>query len=247
LKGSPQQAQLDLLRSLNQKHADERPGESDLSARMASYELAAKMQLTAKEAFDITQETKETLDLYGVNDPATANYGTRCLIARRLIERGVRFVQLWTLGQIWDNHSGILQDLPIRCREVDQPTAALVTDLKRRGLLETTLVHCGGEMGRLPVIQLVPGQALDRVGRDHNTFGFSTWVAGAGFKPGHCYGQTDEFGHHAIEGIINHRDWLATVLHQFGLSREKMVYKRGPRELLLLDDDRGRVEHDILV
>jgi hypothetical protein len=246
LKGEPQQAQLDLLRSLNRQHADERPGESDLEARMASYELAARMQLAAKEAFDLAQETKETLDLYGVNNPATANFGARCLLARRLVERGVRFVQIWAQGQNWDHHSSILSALPERCREVDQPAAALVTDLKRRGLLDSTLVHWGGEMGRLPVIQAVPGQGPETVGRDHNTFGFSTWVAGGGVKAGTCYGQTDEFGINAVEGIVNHKDWLATILNQFGLPADKLAFKRGPREVKLLDGDTGRIVTEIL-
>ncbi len=246
LKGEPQKAQLDLLRQLNGEHSVNRPGESDLQARMASYELAAKMQLAAKEAFDISKESKETLALYGIDDEKTKDYGTRCLIARRLIERGVRYVQLWNTGQNWDHHAAILQELPERCREVDKPSAALVTDLKRRGLLDSTVVHWGGEMGRLPVVQHVPGTPLDKVGRDHNTYGFSMWVAGGGFKGGMAYGETDEFSHKAVKDIVTHQDWLTTLLHQFGIDEEKLIFKKGTRELTLLDGAKGRLVKGIL-
>ena len=246
LKGAPQQAQLALLRELNQEHAAERAGESDLQARMASYELAARMQLAAKDAFDVSQETRETQDLYGIHNPETANYGTRCLIARRLVERGVRFVQLWNNGQSWDHHGGIRQDLPARCREVDQPSAALVADLKRLGLLDSTVVHWGGEMGRLPVVQSPPGTPPKKVGRDHNTYGFSMWVAGGGFKGGHMHGQTDEFSHHAVENIVTHNDWLTTLLHQFGLDEPHLVFKNSNRELTLLDGRAGKVVGEII-
>ena len=238
LVGAPQREQLDLLRKLNEKHLAERPSESDLSARMANYELAARMQLAAKEAFDLTKETKETLELYGVNDKETRDYGSRCLIARRLVERGVRYVQVFAAGQTWDHHDGLFPKLPRMCREVDKPAAALVSDLKRLGLLDTTLVHWGGEMGRLPTIQVPPGgggDSKDKLGRDHNTYGFSMWVAGGGLKAGHVHGETDEFSHHAVKDIVTHSDWLATVLHQFGLDKDKLHFKRNARELTLTD------------
>jgi hypothetical protein len=246
LRGTPQKEQLDLLRELNREHAEARPGENDLTARMASYELAARMQRAAKEAFDISGEKKETRELYGVDHPKTRDYGTRCLIARRLVERGVRYVQLWNNGQSWDHHSDILQALPDRCAEVDQPSAALVKDLKRLGLLDSTVVHWGGEMGRLPVIQHVPGTAKSKVGRDHNTYGFSMWVAGGGFKGGLAYGETDEFSHKAVKDKVTHQDWLTTLLHQFGFEADKLVYKQGAREINLLDGTTGRVVEDIL-
>jgi hypothetical protein len=246
LKGAPQEAQLALLRKLNDEHLAARPGESDLQARIASYELAAKMQLAAKEAFDISSETKETLELYGVNNEATRDYGTRCLIARRLIERGVRYVQLWNQGQSWDHHSHIVSALPARCKEVDQPSAALVADLKRRGLLDSTVVHWGGEMGRLPTIQQVPGSAKEAIGRDHNTYGFSMWVAGGGFKGGTAYGETDEFSHKAVKDVVTHQDWLTTLLNQFGLEQQKLKFKKGARELTLLDGAAGKVVKGIL-
>jgi hypothetical protein len=246
LKGPAQSAQLDLLRKLNANHLEEHPNESDLSARIASYELAARMQLSAKEAFDISEETKETQDLYGVTDPKTQDYGTRCLIARRLIERGVRYVQLWNVGQSWDHHSVIRTALPACCGEVDKPSAALVRDLKQRGLLDSTVVHWGGEMGRLPTIQHVPDSPAENVGRDHNTFGFSMWVAGGGFKGGLSYGQTDEFSHHAIENVVTHTDWLTTLLHQFGLNEKELIFKKNNRKVTLLDGQQSRVVTDLL-
>jgi hypothetical protein len=247
LRGEGQKRQLDLLRNLNSDFNAKHPGENDLAARMASYELAAKMQLAAKEAFDLTQETKATRELYGVDDPITRDYGSRCLIARRLVERGVRFVQLWNNGQSWDHHGDIRKALPDRVKEIDRPTAALVKDLKRLGLLDTTIVHCGGEMGRLPVIQVPLGtDGMKRVGRDHNTFGFSQWVAGGGFKGGFCWGATDEFSHKAVEKIVTPADWLTTVLHQFGLDVKKLEYKANGRSVALLDGSAGQIVKGIL-
>ncbi len=244
LQGEPQAKQLELLRQLNAEHIKENPGETDLQARMASYELAARMQLAAKEAFDISKETKVIHTLYGIDDPVTRDYGTRCLIARRLIERGVRYVQLWNSGQNWDHHSNIYPDLPKRCAEVDRPSAALVTDLKDRGLLDSTVVHWGGEMGRLPVIQNDVGR--DKVGRDQNTFGFRMWVAGGGFKKGCTYGTTDEFGHKSIENTVTHHDWLTTLLHQFGIHESELIFKQGTKDLTLLDGQKGRLVKDLL-
>ena len=166
LMGKPQKAYLELLKDLNAEHLAARPYESDLQARMISYELAEAMQSAAKDALDIGQETEATHKMYGLDQDATREYGTRCLIARRLVERGVRFVQLYTSTQQWDHHANIKDSLPSSCKKIDQPSAALVKDLKQRGLLDSTLVHWGGEMGRLPVIQ-----NEKNVGRDHNTYG----------------------------------------------------------------------------
>ncbi|MEO1863471.1 MAG: DUF1501 domain-containing protein, partial [Verrucomicrobiia bacterium] len=236
LKGSPQEEQLRLLDRLNREHLSQHPGENDLEARMKSYGLAARMQVAAREAFNISGESEATKKMYGIDQKVTRDYGTRCLIARRLVERGVRFVQILCNGQVWDHHGSIKTALPQRCVEVDKPAAALVRDLKERGLLNSTIVHWGGEMGRLPVIQFRDGLTKrDKVGRDHNTYGFSMWVAGGGFRKGYIHGQTDEFSHYAVDGIIHHYDWLATVLHQFGLDHKRLKFQVGPRELKLVE------------
>jgi hypothetical protein len=244
LAGGPQEGYLSYLRGLNRDHLARHPGEQDLEARIASYELAARMQTAAKEALDLSRETAETKALYGLDDPVTREYGTRCLIARRLVERGVRFVQILTQNQLWDHHGGIRTALPAACRRTDRPAAALVKDLKRRGLLDSTLVQWGGEMGRLPVIQNDAGP--QKVGRDHNTYGFSMWVAGGGFKGGCAYGATDEFGHKAAVNPVSHHDYHATVLHLFGLDPKRLVYSYNGREQSLLDDRPGRVVREVL-
>lgn len=239
LRGTVQANYLDFLQQLNSAHLDQRPGESELAARISNYELAARMQTAAREALDLRQETATTLRMYGIDEPATEEYGKRCLIARRLVERGVRMVQVFTRNQYWDHHGSIRSALPAACLKTDKPAAALVTDLKQRGLLDTTVVHWGGEMGRLPVIQNDAGP--DRVGRDHNTYGFSMWLAGGGFRAGGTYGATDEFGHHAVEDIVHHYDYHATLLHLFGLDPEQLVFKRNIRQESLLDGQPGRV------
>ncbi len=247
LRGSAQAEQLAFLRRLNQKHLEQHPGENDLEARLASYGLAAKMQLAAKEAFDISGESEATKRMYGIDQKITKSYGTRCLIARRLVERGVRFVQIFCHGQTWDHHGSIRTALPDRCREIDQPAAALVRDLKQRGLLDSTLVHWGGEMGRLPVIQFREGLTKrDKVGRDHNTYGFSMWVAGGGFRKGYVHGATDEFSHYAVDGVVHHYDWLATVLNRFGLDHRELSFRVGPREIRLVEQPEARVVSELL-
>lgn len=244
LQGAAQERFLDLVESLNKRHSEKRPGELDLDARIASYELAARMQLSAKEALDLSDETEATKKLYGMDQPDTAEYGSRCLIARRLIERGVRFVQVFTQNQFWDHHGSILGKLPPACKKVDQPAAALVKDLKSRGLLDTTLVHWGGEMGRLPVIQNDTGR--DKIGRDHNTYGFSMWLAGGGIRGGYVHGATDDFGHHAVTDVVTHHDYHATLLHLFGLDPQKLTYARNGREQNLLDGQPGKVVEKLL-
>ena len=177
--------------------------------------------------------------MYCIDQDATREFGTRCLIARRLVERGVRFIQLFTKNQYWDHHGSIQTSLPRSCQKVDRPAAALVADLKQRGLLDTTVVHWGGEMGRLPVIQNDTGIA--NFGRDHNTYGFSMWVAGGGFKAGGTYGTTDEFGHRAVDNIVTHYDYHKTLLHLFGLSADTLTYKQNGRLQTLLDGQPGQV------
>jgi hypothetical protein len=244
LRGEAQARYLDYLGRLNRDHLQRRPGELDLEARIAGYELAARMQTAASEALDLSRETPATRRLYGLEEPATREYGTRCLIARRLVERGVRFVQVCTGNQTWDHHGRIVTALPAACRMTDGPAAALIRDLKGRGLLDSTVVQWGGEMGRLPVIQNDAGR--DRVGRDHNTYGFTMWLAGGGFKGGCVYGATDEFGHHAAVNVVNHYDYHATLLHLFGLDHRRLVYTRNGQEMTLTDGQSARVVRDIL-
>jgi len=244
LRGRVQLNYLDLLTRLNQRHLSKRKGELELEARIANFRLAARMQTAAREALDISRESKATHTLYGLDDKATVEFGTRCLIARRLVERGVRFVQLFTKNQYWDHHGSIRQSLPASCLKVDRPAAALVADLKQRGLLDSTVVHWGGEMGRLPVIQNDAGPR--QVGRDHNTYGFSMWVAGGGFRAGGTYGETDEFGHHAVENVVNHFDYHATLLHLFGIHPDDLVYLRNGREQSLLDGQPGKIVKGLL-
>ena len=244
LRGEAQRYNLDFLRKLNQRHLETHPGVTDLEARIASYELAARMQVAAKEALDISGETEATCKLYGLDNPKTKEYGTRCLIARRLVERGVRFVQLFLDRQPWDTHTTIRKDLPSLCRRIDQPSAALVIDLKQRGLLDSTLVHWGGEIGRLPVTE--SHGAPEKAGRDHNGQGFSCWLAGGGIRGGMTYGNTDEFGHRAVENKVSPNDYQATVLHQFGLDHSKLVYHHSGQAQALTDGRDCRVIHDVL-
>ncbi len=244
IKGAAQERYLNFLSDLNRDHLKQHPGELDLEARIASYELAAKMQTAAKEALDISKESAATKKLYGLDEPATAEYGARCLIARRLVERGVRFVQVFTRNQFWDHHGSIRTALPAACQMTDKPSAALVMDLKARGLLDSTVVHWGGEMGRLPVIQNDAG--AEKVGRDHNTYGFSMWMAGGGFRPGCVYGETDEFGHKAVKDVVNHYDYHATLLHLFGIDHKKLTYKRNGIEQSLTDNQPGQIVSPII-
>ena len=247
LKGEAQQRYLSFVQRLNQEHAAARPGETDLEARIQSFELAARMQVAVKEALDISQESEATKKLYGIDKPATQEFGTRCLIARRMVERGVRFVSIFTGNQTWDHHSSILTGLPTACMQVDQPAAALVLDLKQRGLLDSTIVHWGGEMGRLPVIQNRAGaKGRTTVGRDHNTYGFSMWVAGGGFKSGYAHGATDEFGHNAAVDVVNHYDYHATLLHLFGLDPKQLTFKRNGTNLGLVENPAAKVVTELL-
>lgn len=244
LQGDPQKQNLDFLQALNHRHAEKFPGATDLEARIASYELAAKMQVAAREALDISQETKATQAMYGLNNKETQEYGTRCLIARRLVERGVRFVQLFLAGQPWDNHSNLGTALPSICRRTDQPSAALVADLKQRGLLDEVLVHWGGEIGRLPVTQ--NQGAPEKHGRDHNGQGFSIWLAGGGIKPGMTFGKTDDFGHKAVENVVTPNDYQATLLHLFGLDWQKLNFHSNGQAQVLTAGRPARVVNEIL-
>ncbi|MBM81557.1 MAG: hypothetical protein CMJ78_13340 [Planctomycetaceae bacterium] len=242
LRGRVQQHNLSFLDKINRRHLKKHPGEHDLEARIASYELAARMQDAAREALDVSQETLATQNMYGLDKPETKEYGTRCLIARRLVERGVRFVQLFHSGQPWDNHNNLAGALPSACRKTDKPSAALVKDLKERGMLDEVLVHWGGEIGRLPVTEGDPKSG----GRDHNGQGFSTWLAGGGIKPGITYGNTDEVGHRAAENIVKPGDYQATVLNLFGIDHKQLYYIHNGQEKKLVVNSGSKVVNDII-
>jgi hypothetical protein len=235
-----QRDKLDALRRLNELHKKERANESQLDARIASFELAFRMQKEAPEAFDVSRESEKVQRMYGLGSPATDMFGRQCLMARRLLERGVRFVQLFDApaNNAWDHHSGIRESLPKRCAAVDQPIAALLTDLKARGLLDDTLVLWGGEFGRTPTAEGTDG-------REHHPFGFSMWLAGGGIKGGMAYGATDEFGWHAVEKPVHVHDLHATILHLMGLDHEKLTYRFGGRDYRLTDVH-GRVLREII-
>ena len=232
-----------LLRRLDRAHLRQHPGEANLEARIASYELAARMQLTASDALDVSQETPATRKLYGLNDQLTASYGKRCLMARRLVERGVRIVQIYIESQIWDNHHAINTGLRYCCGKTDKPIAALLEDLKQRGLLDSTLVVWGGEFGRLPIAQKpTSGES----GRDHGPSGFSVWMAGGGIKGGTVYGATDEIGYKAAENPVSVHDFHTTILHLLGLNHRDLVYEREGRNERITDEFPARVVHEIL-
>ncbi|MDA1275669.1 MAG: DUF1501 domain-containing protein [Verrucomicrobia bacterium] len=225
--------QRDLLSRLDHLHKRERPSQPRLDARIASYELAARMQVSATDALDLSQENQQTLEMYGIGREPTDSYGRRCLFARRLIERGVRFVQLYINGQIWDNHTGLAKDMQAACDRTDLPIAGLLKDLKQRGLLQETLVIWGGEFGRLPIAQLPPDKDEKKAGRDHNKNAFSCWLAGGGVKGGTTYGATDELGLAAVENRVSVPDWHATLLHLLGLRHDELfVDEHGLKEKL---------------
>ena len=227
LDSKRQREQLDLLLAFNQRHLAERQKDTQLEARIQSFELAYRMQMEASDAFDIMKEPESIRQMYGVKPGPEGSFARQCLIARRLLERGVRFLQLWTGdGQPWDNHDEVLDHKPLAAK-VDQPIAALLTDLKQRGLFDETLVIWGGEFGRTPVVELpTPGlNAGKQRGRDHNPYGFTTWLAGGGVKRGHIHGATDEFGFAAAEKPVHIRDLHATILHLLGFDHHKFTYR----------------------
>ena len=243
LRGDLQRHNLSFLDKLNRRHLERHPGEYDLEARIASYELAARMQESAREALDLSQETEATKRMYGCLETGPSReYGTRCLIARRLVERGVRFVQLFLGWQPWDNHNKLQNNLPDVCRRTDRPAAALVRDLKQRGMLDDVLVHWGGEIGRLPVTEGDPKTG----GRDHNGQGFSMWLAGGGIKGGITYGNTDEVGHRAVENIVKPHDYQATVLNLFGIHHQNLYYMHNGREQRLVVPEDAKVLNAIM-
>jgi hypothetical protein len=218
-----QRNKLELLSALNRRHLETRFDQSELDARIRSYELAFRMQAEAPEAIDLGHESPKTLSLYGLNDPATESTARLCLLARRLVERGVRFIQIYCgAGSRWDSHSDIETNHAKACRAMDQPVSALVKDLKRRGLLDQTLVVWGGEFGRTPMSEKGNG-------RDHNPYGFTMWMAGGGVRPGIVVGKTDEVGLHAIEDRLHVRDLHATILHALGADHTRLIYRHQGR------------------
>jgi hypothetical protein len=240
------QLERDLIARLDRVHKDRRPFQPQLDARIASYELAARMQLAASDALDLAQESAATLEMYGIGKEPTDSYGRRCLYARRLVERGVRFVQLFIDGQIWDNHTNLQSSLKTACERTDQPIAALLTDLKQRGLLERTLVVWGGEFGRLPIAQLPDDKDESKAGRDHNKNAMVSWLAGGGVKAGFTYGATDDLGFAAVEGRISIPDFHATLLHLLGLHHEELFVLRNGLKNRLTGVNEARVIHELL-
>ncbi len=233
---------LELLQAINGKFAGAHGGDARLESRLASYELAAKMQLSAPEAFDLSQESQETHRSYGLDQAPTEDFGRRCLLARRMIERGVRFVQVWSGPQgavnNWDNHGNIQTELPPMALSVDRPIAALLRDLKSRGLDQDTLVIWTTEFGRTPFAQ-------GSLGRDHNGGSFVTWLWGAGVKPGVSYGQSDDWGYQAVENKTWCYDLHATILHMLGIDHLKLTVRQNGIDRRLTDVH-GRVIHEIL-
>lgn len=238
------EAERALRRRLDEAHKEKRQGYAELDARISSFELAARMQLTATDALDLSQESEETREMYGLNQAATASYGKRCLMARRLVERGVRFVQIYIERQIWDNHSDLEAGLRQNCAKTDQPAAALIKDLKQRGLLDSTLVTWGGEFGRMPISQVRQG---DSAGRDHGPSGFSIWMAGGGVKRGYIHGATDDMGYKAVENRVSVHDYHATILHTLGMNFRDLVFERHGLKERLTDQIPARVVSEILV
>ena len=223
-----EQGRLALLAQLNADHKSRHPEELELDARIASFELAARMQLSATDALDVSSETPQTHKLYGLDRPNTRAYGARCLMARRLVERGVRFVQIFMAGQPWDTHNNNAAGTRNCCEQTDLPVAGLLADLQQRGLLESTLVFWGGEFGRTPGAQ-------GKDGRDHHPYGFSVWLAGGGIKGGQVYGATDDFGYRAALDRCSTADLHATMLHLLGLDHKRLLFERHGREERLTD------------
>ncbi len=241
LSDAEQREQFELLKQLNDRHLLERPGETALEARIRSFELAYRMQIEATDAFDVSQESAHILELYG---PGPQN--RQLLMARRLIERGVRFVQTWHGNlQPWDSHSDIKSEHRKVANECDQGIAALITDLKQRGLFDRTLIVCSGEFGRTPSVELGQNGSGAAQGRDHNHWGFSLWMAGGGIKGGTIYGATDEFGFRAVENPVSAHDLHATILHLMGIDHERFTYRYAGRDFRLTDVF-GNVVKDVI-
>ncbi len=235
-----QAGKMSLLRRLDQAHLDRSGRNDQLEAAITNYELAARMQTAVPELMDLTGESRATREIYGLDDPSTATFAQRCLLARRLVERGVRFIEVLcppTGGDRWDQHAGLRTGHAANARAVDKPIAGLLRDLKARGMLDSTLVWWGGEFGRTPMAQ---GD-----GRDHNPFGFTMWLAGGGVKGGVIHGATDDYGYHAVENKVEMHDLHATMLHLLGIEHTRLTHRFGGRDMRLTDVH-GEVIHPIL-
>lgn len=237
-----QRARLNALRDLNQLR-QETTGDAEIASRIASYELAYRMQARAPELVDFSGESKSTFDMYGLNDEKTRWFGGNCLLARRMLERGVRFVQLY--HSTWDDHYNLNHYLKTNCDMTDKPAAALLKDLKQRGLLDDTLVIWGGEFGRTPMNEIRRGNTAGKEGRDHHPFGFTMLLAGGGIKGGQVVGKTDDLGYHAVEDRIHVHDLQATILHCLGLEHTKLTFRHQGRDFRLTDVA-GKVVHKLL-
>lgn len=244
LSDDQQRAQLDLLKTLNTQHQAKHQAEAQLAARIESFELAYRMQMAAPEAIDLTKETKKTQDLYGLDDPKCSHFARQCLIARRLVERGTRYVQIYSGGmenqRSWDGHNDIQGNHTQFAGETDKPIAGLLTDLANRGMLDDTLVIWCGEFGRLPI-----AQKAKKPGRDHNPHCFTAWLAGGGVKGGVSYGESDELGYKAAVDRMHINDLHATILHLLGMDHEKLTYRYNGRQFRLTDVA-GKVIHQIV-
>jgi len=236
-----QRRTLDLIKDLNEQRLAAM-GDPEIATRINSFEMAFRMQASAPELMDVSKESPETLALYGV-EPGKPSFAMNCLLARRLVERGVRFVQLFHEG--WDHHSEVLKGVKEQSKRTDQACAALIKDLKQRGLLEDTLVIWGGEFGRTPMVE-ANSDFGRKLGRDHHPQAFTMWLAGGGIKPGVTIGQTDDFGFHVVKDRVHVHDLHATILHLMGLDHEKLTYRYAGRDFRLTDVS-GRVVHEIMV
>jgi hypothetical protein len=237
LSDAAQRRELDFMNRQNRRHQEDHPGEAALAARIESFELAYRMQMTAPEALDVDREPEEVKKLYGLDDKKCAHFARQALVARRLVERGVRFVQIYSGGmeneRSWDGHRDIEGNHRQFAGETDRPIAALLTDLKRRGLLDSTLVICCGEFGRLPIVQKTKEQNL--LGRDHNPHAFTCWLAGGGARGGTHHGATDDVGFKAVTDRVSVNDLHATILHLLGLDHKKLTFRYNGRDFRLTD------------
>jgi len=231
------------VQQLNQARHD-LLGDPELATRISAYETAVRMQVSVPELMDVSDEPRHVLDMYGTQG-ADGTFAANCLLARRLAERGVRFIQLY--HRAWDHHAGIKDNFPVSAEEVDQASAALIRDLKQRGMLDDTLVVWGGEFGRTPMAQKKTSQEKipQKTGRDHHIKGFTIWMAGGGIQGGISYGETDELGYYAVDNPVHVHDFHATLLHLFGIDHKQLTYRLQGRDFRLTDIA-GNVVHDIL-